>query len=218
MGLLLIIIGWGLGIASTLGVDWFRKRSQKEDFKKGVLTEIKETRASLAVTVLILADNGYGSYNRELLEWIYSIHGKDTATPLKPKTISSLKTIIDNWSDEQIDHAAATGAFKRGTAAISLKKHSLPFLTANLSLLSSLGVDLQRKIVRIKTNLDALNQEIELAYYFWDKTFDSSLGEDSRNKVRENLNASYEHIFGLSRRLADMIERCTDALSKKKSR
>ncbi len=98
MNFVLIFFGWLLGILGTLGIDLIKKYKQKEEFKNGVFTELKEIRSILAGAVFLLSER-YGPFNRDLLNWIRDISIEDPYARPKPQTIEK----ILKFTDEQIE-------------------------------------------------------------------------------------------------------------------
>ena len=51
-----LLVGWVLGLASSLIVDWIRKRNQKDEFKKAVVSELKGLKFVLVGIVSRLSE------------------------------------------------------------------------------------------------------------------------------------------------------------------
>lgn len=200
------ILGWLLGILSailsTLGIDQIRKYIQKEDFKKGFLTELKESRSRLAAAVYLLSPH-YGTYDRELLKWVHDIYKEDAGATITLERIEGLRKILE-LTDEQISALAVQEAARPKTA-MALKKYSLPFLNANINQIPSFDVKLQRLIIQIRGQLVVLNEEADNARFYYEKTFDMSLDERNREIINSNLDDCYENVREMSRRSADKI-------------
>lgn len=200
MNFLSILFGWFLGVLSTLGYDRIKKYYEKEEFKNGVFTELKEIRSILAGIVFILSQR-YGAFNRDLLNWIRDISIEDPYARPKHETIEKML----KFTDEQIEALAKHEAKMAMVAGSVLKKCSLPFLDNNMNRLSLFGMGLQRLILQIRGRLTMLNQDIDSTQYYFQRTFDSTLSPENEKIIRINLTANYERIMENSRDIADKI-------------
>jgi len=123
-----------------------------------------------------------------------------------------IETLLKS-SDEEIDAYAKEMAQQKDVVALNLKKYSLPFLKSNMSSISLLDMKLQRLIIQIRTRLNMVNEEIDLNFFYYVKTFDSTLSEDNSAIIKNNLNQSYQNISRQYRMIVDQITRLTDKLS-----
>jgi hypothetical protein len=200
---LFLILGWLLGILSPLIVERVRKQYQTNEVKQGIITELKETRSRLAAKVYLLASR-LGRYDRNLLIWISNALQEYEGSEPKEELIQAIQNQL-KLTDQQLSALAQTVKFKPG-GGLSLKSYSLPFLNANLNLLSLFPIDFQTGILEIRAQIDLLNQEIEECRFFYGKTFDSGLSEENYHVIVDNTRAKYQLIESAARRIADSIK------------
>ena len=202
MNIVFLILGWLLGILSPLIVDRVRRHYQINEVKQGIITELKETKFRLVATAYLLAAR-LGMFDRDLLMWFSNALQEYQGSEPKEETVKAVQNLL-KLDDKQLSAHSHAVKFKPG-GALSLKSHSLPFLDANISLLSLYPVDFQHRILEIRAQIDLLNQEIEDCRFFYGKTFDSGLSEENYKVVVDNTRMKYQLIESAARRIADKI-------------
>lgn len=198
-----LLLGWIFGLFSPLIVDKFRKSAQKDELKKGILAELKEVKLRLALSYYILMVR-YGSFDRSIIEW----------TCLQLKEYSGVRE-IDHYKDlctkylETKDEEAAEifKSFKTdakiGTA---LKEYSLPFLNFHIGSLSLFDLKIQGRLFDIRRQLAILNQDVGLARFFYEKTFDPGTMETNAAIINANISTIYLNICKTLRKTVESIE------------
>jgi len=207
VNILYLMLGWLLGVFSFLIIDEVKRHFQKKEFKKGLSIELEDVRHRLSGAVYLLCSR-FGTYNRDLLNWMFKIYAQYD----DQKMLRHIETLLKS-SDEEIDAYAKEMAQQKDVVALNLKKYSLPFLGSNMSSISLLDMKLQRLIIQIRTRLNMVNEEIDLNLFYYVKTFDSTLSEDNSAMIKNNLNKSYQNISRQYRMIVDQITRLTDKLS-----
>ncbi len=113
-------------------------------------------------------------------------------------------------SDEQItafvnDLSRREKEKKGGKSGLTLKKILIPYTDSKLGFLSQFDENFQRLVLIIRRELNAVNEDIELAWYYFKQTFESH-SDINRQLIEANLNTTYLDLAGKTRRLADRIE------------
>jgi transcriptional regulator with XRE-family HTH domain len=197
-----LLLGWLLGIFSPLIVDYVKRRYQKNDVRRGIVTELKEIRSRLGMSVAMLATR-LGKYDRNLLIWTERMLQEYEGTEPKEEVLKAIQGLL-KLTDEQLAAIAKQVKFQPG-GALSLKTYTVSFLDANMSLLSLFPVEFQNRILEVRAQIGLLNQEISESSLFYWKTFDSSITAENHKIITDSLLRKYEIIEGASRRLADKI-------------
>jgi hypothetical protein len=109
------------------------------------------------------------------------------------------------WTDEKIIAHAKNKYIAELDKGRGIKKYYLPFLDSNINLLSSFDMEFQRQIHEVRERLSILHQEIDFARYFFEKTFDSSLTKEDKERINGNLDISSKNVLEISRQIADKI-------------
>jgi hypothetical protein len=207
VNILYLMLGWLLGIFSPLIADEVKRHCQKKEFKKGLSIELEGVGYLLSGAVYLLCSR-FGTYDRDLLNWIFKIYAQYNDR----KMLRRIETLL-KASDEEIDAYAKHMAQQKDVVALNLKKYSLPFLESNMGSVSLLDIKLQRLVIQIRARLNSVNEEIDLNRFYYEKTFDSTLSEDNSEIIENNLNQSYQNISRQYRMIVDQITYLTDKLS-----
>lgn len=62
-----VIIGWVLGLASTLGIQGYQDRKRRTEMRRAIALELREVTLRLLVYIFLI-ESRFGNLNRELLE------------------------------------------------------------------------------------------------------------------------------------------------------
>lgn len=209
--LLSLIAGWVLGILSSIITDTRKKRSQKKEIKRGILAELRETQIIL-VSNCYLLNHRFGIFDRDFLTWILPYYQKFR----RIDSSNNYQSVIDfinetlKLNDEQIAELIY-GLRQReiqkkgGKSGLTLKKVFIPYADSKLGFLSLFEESFQRKILSIRRDIHFINEDIELAWYYFKKTFES-LSDRNYKLIDENLNTTYLDVAGKTKRLTDKIE------------
>src|SRR2546428_7651163 len=95
--IVLIIVGWLLGLLGPAIVDSIRKRREAREAKTAIWTELQELQFRLVSTVSQL-EMRYGNANKEFLAWLKSVLEKYrgiNSTEVMLKTIESSESLTE---------------------------------------------------------------------------------------------------------------------------
>lgn len=201
VALISVFFGWLLGISHTILVDYIRSNKQRKIFKSTLCLELTELQYKLALIVYQLSVR-LGRLDRELIDWLHpkilSYNGPDK----NDRLIESFKRV--SKTDDSVLQAYSQQQNLEGKG-MSLKKYNMVFLTTQINTLSLLDANLQSSIFCIHERLNILNQDVEKYWFYFEKSFDSSLDETNHQIVADNINGCFEVIIGQGRILVDKI-------------
>lgn len=190
-----IILGWLLGLLGPRIIDLIQRPYRRAELRRSLLTELEDLKVKLALVACALADRG-GMIDRAFLEWLEPIvrthKGEFSDLPIA----DTIKGLLGRTDDEL---RAISQISQRAGRAPGLKKYKLPFLTSQITSLSLFSPEFQRRILQVNARLGMLNDEIDMAWFNYTKTFDSSLSEDNRMIILGNLEQSYQTIMRMCR-------------------
>jgi hypothetical protein len=66
-----LVVGWALGLASTLAVEWWRRRTQRTELKTLLSTEARSLRFRLVTMAEVLVSR-FGEYDCAFVQWVMS--------------------------------------------------------------------------------------------------------------------------------------------------
>ena len=78
--------------------------------------------------------------------------------------------------------------------AVDLPQYGLPFLANQLSQFSICPLDFQRRVLWIKGRLEIINHQMDYLRSQYDKTFDTTIVDASREAVEQNLRNGYKNL------------------------
>jgi hypothetical protein len=90
--------------------------------------------------------------------------------------------------------------------SVGLKKYSLPYLSAQMQMLSGSSSTVQTEVLQILAHVEMPNEEIDLSSSLFHRTFDSSLSPENYQAIVANQLSSYRNVSRMARALVDRIE------------
>jgi len=202
--------GWVLGLLSTFFLQWFNEWRYIKVFKKSLSTQLKEAILRLSGTSYIMVRN-IGRVDREILQWTYSMR-RATGEVILQEVIEATENLL-NQSDE-IWRTLSLVNRQAEARHSHVKKFRMPYLEANLSSIEKLETNLQQSLFEVITKINWLNDAIDRNNFFFEKTFDSSLGVENRSIISINITEGYEFIGKLCREIAEKMVKIVEEISK----
>lgn len=200
---LLVLLGWALGMGSTLIVAAIQRKEQLAEINGAILAELDELRNTLAwISFKIVARAG--KVDRSYLSWFGQITNQYRG-PKRDARFDEALAKLSHLSNEQLQAEVAT-IYPQGRA-IGLKRLLTPAVTANLHHLGGFPEEYQRLLYDVVRQTEAINQEIAQADHFFKLTFDTSLDAAKRAIVQSNIEESYWMINKVARWIIESIDR-----------
>jgi len=199
--LLSIFLGWLLGILSPVIVSRITRKYKRDDLKSGFMKEIGHIRKRLLANMHLLS-NHTGSFNKELVQWLLEKYR--ALESVDPKLLESYETILAS-DDAEFEHYK-NQISKVEDTGLTLQKYKLAFVNMHLLDFSIFSSEFQAEVFELRTRLDFLNSEIELADKYFFMTFDSGLSQENLEIVKADLVNKYLHIETMIKRVIVQIE------------
>lgn len=209
--ILFLLLGFMLGLLGPLLLQWNTVIKKNKDSKKGLYTELQQTFAQLIGTFFLLKDT-LGELDQSIVSSAVSMLSKYSEG--NEELLEQIKSYLNETDGKLKARGLIRKLSKQKT--LSVKKTTLPFMQQNISAISLLGPKPQRLITAIQRHISHLNQEIDLYYFYFKKTFDSTLPSDNRRILESNIRKSYRVIAGLSYETAEIISRMLPHLAEQK--
>ena len=184
--------------------DQVERTRRRRDLVNGVAADLGEAQTRCAMTVYFLRQRK-GAHDRASLEWLLSI--LDGRIGVDPAIDRIRETLRKDLTGTDVDLAQAQMQYKLehvGESA-SLRYIQTPFLDAQVGQLALFRGEIQQKILQLRTDVANVNDVVDEARRFELMTFDSTLGDRNRERVENNLEASYGRIRDAAQRVADLI-------------
>jgi len=201
---LLVLLGWLLGLMGPLLVDRIRRQYRNAEIRRAVLAELIEVRNRLATTIYLI-EARLGTFSPKLLAWILPIlvsYRGEHRTPHLVETIRQLLAAGDAElaTLERQLQAAAGGSF-------DARKYSVRFLHSRLAdLVGFTGKD-QALLVDIRTRVDLYNDAVEEARYFFERTHEPGVSSENCAQTAESLTAGCGNMRAEARQIIELINR-----------
>lgn len=191
---IVLILGWALGLLSTILLDWYRDWREGTIIKPALLEELHELRQRL-VHHIFLIEKKHGTVNHEFITWAQSAlkQYKGVNVNSTESLIQNLATIL-NLSKEEVDSfAQAYKGVQNPQRRAGLRKHSLPMLETNIGALRKFDPILRGKILEVKTRVGYLNELIDEARDYFKLSFEGGITPENYQIADQNLIET--HIF-----------------------
>ncbi len=201
-GLLILLLGWALGLASPLIVDGVRRHFATRKIRAALRIELQELRYRLG-TVVYLIRVRLGTFDKPTLEWIQSILTSYKGLNPAKEILAAVEKLL-TLPEAQINQLAQMEKAQAGRT-LSLKKYHAPFLESQLQALSSLDPNIQNRLLEIRVQLFVFNELVEEPRYYKSLTFNSGLSEENYNLAVENLLSCQETAASTAKIIADHI-------------
>jgi len=203
--ILFLIVGWLFGLLSPVIVDEIRRRRQASKIRSAVLVELTEVRLKLASDAFMMAMR-FGTWDRPMLEWFKSIFDLYSGSYADPKIIKATNEML---SRPDSDLSAIANHFKAPLhKALSLRSYFTPVMDSQVANFVIFNAGTQNLLIEIRTQLTFMNEIVEQAQFFYQKSFDSGVSEENVKIIQNNLNETYQKLGEKAHSVADLITKC----------
>ncbi len=208
---LLIVCGWLLGLLSPAIVEQIRKNYRRAELTAAILVELHELQYKVALVAYRLNCHNQ-TLTDEFLNWIERI----VINYKGPNPKDGMLEMIAGLQKAEQDQRARVLAFLRKPGkGVGMVQYSLSFIDAHLGEIALYPIPFQMGIVHIREQLNMYNQRIVIQQRYLEKTFDSSLSDDNRAAIVDDLESGYLDLAGRTRQIADAIAALPDAKRKR---
>jgi len=194
------MLGWASGTLSLMAIEWDKDQKKKKGAKISIDSDLKNFAVRLIATYSKI-QRFFGIYDRKTLQKLKSIYEK-YAKNNESEIIERIDELLKKMDQDQVDEINVP---RENFDALGVKTYSLPFVESNQNYLLLFNENYQRNILEILTNMNNLNEEVELVMEFYHKTFNTQ-GQQARI-VHGNIESCYRNIQRISIYIIDHIER-----------
>lgn len=205
--LLPLMLGWLLGLLSPGIAERIRRRHRQRDIIRSVLGELSELQYTLALVASKLRSH-LAQETDDFLDWLIPIAEAYDGPAKRPALAGNLRKLRAFPEGARRDAALATPDDGVG---VGLPQYHLPFVESQSSEIAVCPIEFQRRVFRIKSQLDIFNQRIDYVRSQYEKTFDATIVDASREAVESNLTRGYEDLAtqaeAIARAIGEIIAR-----------
>jgi len=195
-----LVLGGILTIAGTVFINLLQRRIRKRDFIKGVKTELRELKHTMAMIVFKMRHR-LGQLEDDLYTFILPIIEEYQGPEKDQKEIEASRK-LSTLSYEQRLSLRDAGEIPGKTPRPIM--YQLTFIENNLSAVSFLSMDVQRLILQIRQHLDYFNQQVKFVAAQFDLTF---YPDTDHEAINTNLEDGYNT---LSKRANFIVEKINE--------
>lgn len=152
--ILLVLLGWLLGLLGPVIVDAIRRRYRNKEIRTAVLSELFEARFRLAGVVYVL-ESRFGTYNRQLLEWLLPLL-EDHRGPNPSKSIAEEMRRQLTLSDDELA-AIAQEQKVDPQGGLAVKTYRLAYIDSRVGNLGVFDEESRALILDVRSNIDLFN-------------------------------------------------------------
>lgn len=184
--LVILILGWILGLFSPLIIDKIKEKKKVKELRNSIFIELDEFKVLIAF-IMYQLEVKYNRLDIKLIEKLIPVFEDYNCIQNTDGTLTALKNFRELPSREfeiLVEHYKTPGY-------LSLKILELPFLKSKLGDLGILGLDLQRQLLDIHYMVNLYNKQVEESKFFYKMTFDGNITDENHLIVSDSLQQSY---------------------------
>lgn len=182
MEVLYIILGWLFGILSPGITNRISDYYKKIYLQRIIISELKDLKKRLVLLPYNIRSN-YGAFDEELLAWTI----KQEVEEFKSFTDAYENMNSKNKGDSKIFLNYCNTLKLRENPAFHFKKMSTSTIDSNLMNFGILDNKFLEKLLEIKFQINAFNEEIQIVYDYLKMTFDSNITEANHNIITKEI-------------------------------
>lgn len=203
---LLIILGWLFGLLSPPIVLKIEKRYKRKSLKIVVVNELNNLSFRLAGSYYIIQTH-LGNKDKASIAWVRGVFEKHKGDC--PEALLKLMDTLLELPDGQFE-ALQDEIKEKENVGLGLKTFSLPFTESILENIEIFDSKFQKDILKVRDEIIILNEEIELAMYYFRLTFDTAAMNTNAKIIKINIKRGYEIIQDRCKLIIDKIDRIMD--------
>ncbi len=200
---LLVFLGWLLGLLGPIVVDAIRKKHRNVEIRNAILAELHEARNRLAAT-LFLIETRFGAFNRQLLQWLLTVLESYRGPNPNADAIGALRQLL-GANDAQLAALAQQAQAPAG-GALGVKKYSTRYLDSRLADLGGFSEKAQALLVDIRARFDLYNEEVDQARYFFQLTFQPGITPENHALAGQSVIGGYRNLGSQARQIIERID------------
>jgi hypothetical protein len=199
-----VVLGWGLGLASTPVVEWRKKRKTVCSRKIAISREFREMALRL-VFLIYAVERRQGRLNRELLEWMrpqIQRYGGVGPNPSK-NFLAAVEGLLKRSDDELAQFAA----YEKSNTPLHFfyPREEASYATEIVVQAHDFEPDYAERLLDILSHLRMLNEAREDGLYYHHLTFTPGMSAENHKAAIQNVSGAGEQIAFRARIIVDKI-------------
>ena len=153
---------------------------------------------------VFLIETRFGTFNRNLLEWLLTILESYKGANPSPDVVSTIRQLLAANDDELAALASRAQAPVGG--ALGVKKYSVPYLDSRFADLGGFTEPAQVLLIDIRSRIDLYNEEVDQARYFFELTYQSGITLENHDRASQSVANGYGNMRTLARHIIERID------------
>jgi len=206
--LLLLTLGWLLGMLGPVVTEAIKKRRENCQVRLALAAELREVSYKLALANY-LVNIHFGTVDRPYLQWLQGVTSNYKGPSLTETTQPSIEMQL-GLPEVQLVALVRAQTAEKGKNIVT-QKVIVPLLDARVSSLWYLENRVQVLLLDIRSNINLLNELVDQARYYSGLTFGKLEGENY-NLVVDNLDGCHRQYAERAKRIVTKIEELSSLL------
>lgn len=183
-----ILLGFALGLIGAYVIDWVRVIKKSKGFRRAACGELRQILAELNVYAMHPDAEIDAQKIKLKIGSEKAFNLKDAVHPLSetPNRLKNLKLEPSEISAYISFHSANLNKRKELDMRMPLKKIYCNLTEGNIDFVSLLSVKDACRILNIARRIEAINHNVQLTNWFYEKEFDGSLDMIGRDRIKIN--------------------------------
>lgn len=199
--LLLVFLGWMLGVFSPIVTGWFTTRSERKSYMASALGELKDIQYRL-MWVVHRVKLQHGQVDKDTLEWqARVIEGYDG-----PEKLAGEDEIARQMrSHDPVEVNKVAAVMLDSTRSLNFTHVSVGILDNRSPALSFCPLDFQLRLNAVRTHVGYYNDQVDFLRAIFEKTFDNSISAENREVMEQNRIATEQKLANRARIIVDKV-------------
>jgi hypothetical protein len=199
--ILLIILGWLLGILSPILQEKMQQKRNTKKISAAIITELNDLEYRLMFLAFGLFTH-IGKMNKDFLSWAASVK-ENYSGPFVNEETNNAIVRLSALSDDEITRLFPDRSQTKG---LRMSKMMIPFTQSKVDSLTHFPTDFQKQIFSILSQLSYLNDNIDFSMEDFDRMLDPDIDRENWCILRDNIIERWQAMGNRARQIADKIK------------
>lgn len=186
MEILYIILGWLLGILSPGIINRISDRYNKKALQRIIIDELKDLKKRLAMLPIMVYPK-YGKLDEKIFIWIKTQTQDFKEFEMSGDIKDEFEKQVKNKKKLNIFLEHYNSTHKKDKPAFHFKKMIISTIDSNLMNFGILDDEFLEKLLDIKFQLNAFNEEVQSVYEYLKMTFNSNITVDNHQIISKEI-------------------------------
>jgi hypothetical protein len=199
--ILLLVLGWLLGLLAPVIVDAVRRRRENALGQTAIREELRALRGRLVCAAHIIEEH-LGTLDRKKLDW-YALEYGYAADQDDSLALANHVRDLNKLPDTQLQLEIQKRMAPMGKG-LTLQKYVTPLLDARVASIWNFDTAVQRRLLEIRASLEMLSDVVDRYRTYSDMTF-KQLDSQNHARVEENIRECLAKYANRARSTVDLI-------------